>query len=109
MTAGSPPRARVVARSRRSLSSSRTWAARLLPALAVACALAACGDDDATTASQQADDAPRAQPSDAPLAQAVTASPAAVETPARPLAQTDANASIHAAAPLATPVIHTVD
>ncbi|HTH62237.1 MAG TPA: hypothetical protein VL689_19055 [Paraburkholderia sp.] len=81
------------------------------PMLVIACALAAaCHDDDRATLSPAAD-AARGATSAAPLAQGVSAPPqtiAILASPAAPLKQAGADAS-PAAAPLAPPVIHTVD
>lgn len=91
---------------------SRLRAARLLPALLAACVLAAACHDDEGVALSSADDAPRVHASNVPLAQGVESAPtqtiAILASPARPIAQTGTNAS-PVAAPLAPPVIHTVD
>ena len=114
MTAESLHAARGTSSSRAQRLSSSMRAARLWPALVAACVLvAACGDDERATLSQT-DDASRAPAAQAPLAQAVAPAQtiAILASPAQPLKQGDASASPAAAplpAPLAPPVIHTVD
>lgn len=79
--------------------------------LLVACALAAACHDGAAPTLSQTDDAAHAPSSAAPLAQGVsapTSTIAILASPANPMKQAGANAS-PAAAPLAPPVIHTVD
>jgi hypothetical protein len=89
---------------------SRLRVARSWPLLLAAGALTtACHHDERATLSQSG--APHAQSSDAPLAQGVTAPPetlAILASPAKPLKEAGADQS-PAVAPLAPPVIHTVD
>jgi len=106
--------ARASTPSRGQCLSSAMRAARLWPALVVACVFAAaCSDDDRATLSQTGDPSHShaQQPAAEPLAQSVTAPPATiaiVASPTLPMKRTDA-ATSPAAAPLAAPVIHTVD
>jgi len=97
--------------SRGSGLLSRWRVARSLAVLLAAGALtAACHDDDRATLSPSADGPSNRAPA-APLAQGIGApdqSIAILASPARPLGRTDA-ATSPAAAPLAPPVIHTVD
>ena len=110
MTAESMHSARAGAPPRACRSRARTCTARGLPVLLAASALAvaACSHDDRATLSPTAADA---RASSAPLAQAITAPTATIAilaSPAKPLKQAGADLSA-AAAPLAPPVIHTVD
>ena len=111
MTAQSMHPARGSTPSRGFRLRYRLRVARAFSMLFVACALAAaCHDDESATLSQTGD-APPARSSAAPLAQAVTAPAATIAilaSPARPLKQAGMSTS-PADAPLAPPVIHTVD